>query len=162
MANLRYLSLSHDPRTRLRRFELFLAKLVLRFSPPPRGGAKQKGKRRLSLQAELNHRLSLWESEQYVTLWKEALKSVHHQDPKKPVSSSHAANIRRARAFAEDAQFSKAVAALTSKGIASPSTETAEVLRLLHPEASLPTLPVLQADSSSVAYHSRQNRCFKL
>ena len=69
-------------------------------------------------------------------------------------TSSNESNIRRARVRAEDGQLSKAVAALTSKGLATPSDATVAAMLSLHPNADPPTPPNFSEGMPRPFHHS--------
>jgi hypothetical protein len=75
-------------------------------------------------------------------LWEEARKLFLARDSQQAVAGSLAANIRRATECAQDARYGKAVAALLSLGTAPVSEASVAEMKLKHPEALPPTLPV--------------------
>ena len=77
------------------------------------------------------------------SLWSEAIengRSLSKQKLKSAFASS-AANIRRAKQAVQDGLYSKAIKALTSEGLASPSTTILHEMLSKHPQAPPPSLP---------------------
>ena len=88
-------------------------------------------------------RLQRWSEGDLSDLWAKAL--AHGQSLAKrrdqSAPSSHSNNIRRAKAATQEGQYSKAIKALTSDGLASPSSEVLEEMLGKHPQAPPPSLP---------------------
>ena len=94
-------------------------------------------------------RLRRWVSGDWNGLWADALSESRSKrlcqrrplpndnSPAQSTSQRHH-NIRRARSAVQDGQYSKAIQALTSEGLAPPSTE---VLLTKHPQAPPAALP---------------------
>ena len=88
-------------------------------------------------------RLQRWSEGDMVSLWSEAIengRSLSKQKLKSAFASS-AANIRRAKQAVQDGLYSKAIKALTSEGLASPSTTILHEMLSKHPQAPPPSLP---------------------
>ncbi len=64
-----------------------------------------------------------------------------------PTSTS---NSRRARCAAQDGRYSKAIQALTSDGLASPSPEILQEMRKKHPQAPPPSVPLDPVPSPAI------------
>ena len=88
-------------------------------------------------------RIDRWLAGDIATLWPEAMAG--GKSLAKRIQSSSGSqrshNIRRAKLAVQDGQYSKAIEALTSNGLATPSAEVLGEMLNKHPQASLPTLP---------------------
>ena len=79
-----------------------------------------------------------------ISLWSEAVSQGQNLLKKSKVAGSspqRKTNLRRAKQAVQDGQFSKAIAALTSSGLAEPSADIVEELLAKHPQAPPPRLP---------------------
>ena len=92
---------------------------------------------------QVKARLRRWASGDWAELWAEAV-SEGHPKPKRAGSSTkpqHYHNIRQARSAVHDGQYTKAIQALTSEGLASPSNEVLNEMISKHPQVPPATLP---------------------
>ena len=92
--------------------------------------------------ALVRSRIDRWLAGDLEVLWLEAVAggktlSKHVQSS----GSRQSSNIRRAKLAVQDGQYSKAIMALTSDGLATPSAEVLEEMLSKHPQAAPPTLP---------------------
>ena len=89
-------------------------------------------------------RIDRWLAGNLVALWSEAV-SGGQSLSKRMQSSSRSSNpshhIRRAKQAVQDGQYSKAIKALSSSGLATPSAEVLQEMLNKHPQAAPPTLP---------------------
>ena len=88
-------------------------------------------------------RLQRWSDGDLAGLWSEALEDGRSLARRsgKATSSSTSHNIRRARLAAQEGQYSKAIKALTSNSLASPSPEILQEMLVKHPQAPPPSVP---------------------
>ena len=114
-----------------------LAKCVL---ASPAAGHKLRWREILR---RVKSRLQRWSDGDLAGLWSEALEDGRSLARRsgKATSSSTSHNIRRARLAAQEGQYSKAINALTSNGLASPSPEILQEMLVKHPQAPPPSVP---------------------
>ena len=89
-------------------------------------------------------RISRWQAGEFSTLWKEALDggwSLQKRSKALGPSQQRSNNIRRAKQAVQDGQFSKAIKALTSDGLADHSAAIVQEMLSKHPQAPPPALP---------------------
>ena len=94
----------------------------------------------------IRSRLRRWSAGDLSTLWVDALAAgkAHKRKHRTLSASSDAvrrANIRRAKRALESGQYSKAIQALTSEGLASITPEVVQDMRNKHPSAPPPQIP---------------------
>ena len=115
-----------------------LAKCVL---ASPATGHRLRWREILKL---VRSRIDRWLAGNLVALWSEAV-SGGQSLSKRMQSSSRSSNpshhIRRAKQAVQDGQYSKAIKALSSSGLATPSAEVLQEMLNKHPQAAPPTLP---------------------
>ena len=87
--------------------------------------------------------LQRWADGDLSSLWSEALEDAQSLAKRQSRSSSStsASNFRRAKRAVQDGQYSKAIKALTSDGLASPSPEILQEMQSKHPQAPPPSVP---------------------
>ena len=116
---------------------LMLAKCVL---ASPATGHRLRWREILTL---VRSRIDRWLAGDLAALWSEAIAGGKFLAKRIESSSgsqrSH--NIRRAKLAVQDGQYSKAIKALTSNGLATPSAEVLGEMLNKHPQAAPPTLP---------------------
>ena len=107
----------------------------------------------VSLASAVKERLRRWRAGEIGQLWQEALATIKEQ-PKRGrkrkrgdvVADEEKAlrkrNADRANILAGEGQFTRAIQALTSAGMAPPNKETLKVMREKHPPASRPMGPI--------------------
>ena len=89
-------------------------------------------------------RIRRWQAGDLVALWLEAVaegRSLSRRTQSSSSSSQRSCNIRRAKLAIQDGQYSKAIKALTSDGLASPSAEVLQEMLTKHPKTVPPALP---------------------
>ena len=90
-------------------------------------------------------RLRRWLSGYLASLWSEALACIHSQPSHRKVTSGPTTlrrlNARRARQVVQAGQYSKAIQALASSGLAPPSPNVLQEMLTKHPQAPPPSLP---------------------
>ena len=90
-------------------------------------------------------RLQRWSDGDIASLWSEALEEgrslSRHSEQASSSSTSVSHNIRRAKRAVQEGQYSKAIKALTSNGLASPSPEILQEMLGKHPQAPPPSVP---------------------
>ena len=113
-----------------------LAKCVL---ASPAAGHRLRWREILQL---VKSRLRRWDDGESAALWSEALEDGLSLSRRREHSSSASSiNIRRAKLAVQDAQYSKAIKALTSDGLAISSSEVISEMLNKHPQAPPPSLP---------------------
>ncbi len=97
-------------------------------------------------------RLQRWADGDLVSLWSEALEDARSLAKRQSRSSAptSTSNSRRARRAAQDGRYSKAIQALTSDGLASPSPEILQEMRKKHPQAPPPSVPLDPVPSPAI------------
>ena len=93
--------------------------------------------------ALVRSRIDRWLAGDLVALWLEAVaggKSLAKR-VQSSSGSQQSSNIRRAKLAVQDGQYSKAIKALTSDGLATPSAEVLEEMLGKHPQVAPPNLP---------------------
>ena len=90
-------------------------------------------------------RLQRWSDGDIASLWSEALeegRSLSRRSEQASSSSTSVShNIRRAKRAVQEGQYSKAIKALTSNGLASPSPEILQEMLGKHPQVPPPSVP---------------------
>ena len=88
-------------------------------------------------------RIDRWRAGDVASLWSEAVAGGHSLSKRAQSSSGsqRSRNIRRAKLAVQDGQYSKAIKALTSNGMATLSAEVLEEMLEKHPQVPPPTLP---------------------
>ena len=89
-------------------------------------------------------RISRWQAGEFSTLWKEALDggwSLQKRSKALGPSQQRSNNIRRAKQAVQDGQYSKAIKALTSDGLADHSAAIVQEMLSKHPQVPPPALP---------------------
>ena len=88
-------------------------------------------------------RLQRWVDGDLAALWSEAMDDGKSLSSRKECSASASSNnnIRRAKLAVQNGQYSKAIKALTSVGLATPSPEVLKEMLNKHPQAPPPALP---------------------
>ena len=90
-------------------------------------------------------RLQRWLSGEVDSLWSDACADARSLSKRAvssvSTSSQRSSNARRARLAVQNCQFSKAIQALSSEGLASPSPTVIQEMQDKHPQAPPPTLP---------------------
>ena len=122
-----------------------LPKCVMRIDSSKRSG-KRRSKQLRNKTSGIPERIERWKKGEILDLWKEAISSRCTKDQtKKPleddVSLQLKRNIKRATRLAGDGQFSRAVQALMSDGVAEPTEGVWKLLKEKHPANSPPPLP---------------------
>ena len=114
-----------------------LAKCVL---ASPAAGHKLRWREILR---RVKSRLQRWSDGDLAGLWSEALEDGRSLARRsgKATSSSTPHNIRSARLAVQEGQYSKAIKALTSNGLALPSPEILQEMLVKHPQAPPPSVP---------------------
>ena len=114
-----------------------LAKCVL---ASPAAGHRLRWREILNL---VNSRIRRWMDGDLVALWSEAVAGGQSLSRRALSSSSSQRNynIRRAKQAVQDGQYSKAIKALTSDGLATPSAEVLQEMLTKHPQSAPPSLP---------------------
>ena len=120
-----------------------LAKCILR--PPSQGG-----RRRFHATASLiNNRIHQWQNGEIESLWLEASESTLSHTSR--LSDSKSSNSRRCLQLAREGQYSKAIRALDSKGVAAPGDPSAlQDLSGKHPSSPVVPSPAQVQHSMSV------------
>ena len=87
-------------------------------------------------------RIDRWRAGDVASLWSKAVAGGHSLSKRAQSSSGsqRSRNIRRAKLSVQDGQYSKAIKALTSNGLATPSAEVLEEMLEKHPQVPPPTL----------------------
>ena len=89
-------------------------------------------------------RIQRWLDGDLAALWSEAVaegRSLSRRARSSAISSQRSQNIRRAKLAVQDSQYSKAIKALTSDSLASPSAEVLQEMLAKHPQSAPPSLP---------------------
>ena len=89
-------------------------------------------------------RLDRWIAGDVCALWAEAVsggQSLSKRAGSYSSTSQRSRNIWRAKKAVQDGQYSKAIKALTSNGLATPSREVLQEMLSKHPQSAPPTLP---------------------
>ena len=88
-------------------------------------------------------RLQRWADGDLMTLWSEALDDGRSLAKRRhqSASASSSGNFWRAKLAVQDGQYTKAIRALTSEGLASPSPEVLQEMQNKHPQAPPPHVP---------------------
>ena len=88
--------------------------------------------------------LQRWSEGDLAALCSEAMadgQTLSRHQSSSPTSSQQTHNIRRAKLAVQNGQHSKAIKALTSKGLATPSPEVLQEMLCKHPQGTPPALP---------------------
>ena len=132
-------SVVEDPSDLSRWSKVFmLAKCVL---ASPSAGHRLRWREILWL---VKSRIQRWLDGDLSALWAEAVAeglSLSRRARSSAASSQQSQNIRRAKLAVQDRQYSKAIKALTSDGLASPSAEVLQEMLAKHPQSARPSLP---------------------
>ena len=128
-----------SPSEEARWLTLFMSAKCLLASPP--SGRRLRWYEIFRL---VKKRLARWLDGDLPALWTEAVAGGHtlgiRMNRFRPASlQSH--NIRRAKQAVQDGQYSKAIKALSSAGLATPSDDILQEMLQKHPQADLPSLP---------------------
>ena len=86
-------------------------------------------------------RIQRWLDGDLSALWSEAVAGGLSLSKRSQSSSQRNINIRKAKCAMQDGQYSKAIKALTSEGLASPSAAVLQEMLDKHPQAAPPSLP---------------------
>ncbi len=123
-----------------------LAKCVL---ASPAAGQRLRWR---EIMKRVKSRLQRWADGDLVSLWSEALEDARSLARRQSRSSAptSTSNSRRARRAAQDGRYSKAIQALTSDGLASPSPEILQEMRKKHPQAPPPSVPLDPVPSPAI------------
>ena len=125
--------------------KIFMASKCLLASPA--AGHRLRWREILKL---VRSRLDRWEAGDVISLWVKAASSGRSLLKRSSANSSQRnSNIRRAKCAVQDGQYSKAIKALTSDGLATPSSEVMQEMQSKHPQAPTPTLPRSRPCSST-------------
>ena len=97
-------------------------------------------------------RLQHWADGDWSSLWSEALEDAQSLAKRQSRSSASTStsNYRRAKRAAQDGRYGKAIQALTSDGLASPSPEILREMQKKHPQASPPSVLLEQVPSPAI------------
>ncbi len=100
----------------------------------------------------MKSRLQRWADGDLVSLWSEALEDARSLAKRQSRFSAPTStrNSRRARHAAQVGRYSKAIQALTSDGLASPSPEILQEMRKKHPQAPPPSVPLDPVPSPAI------------
>ena len=113
--------------------------LCLSYTNPHGGSCKEDGPRAYC------GVYTRWLSGDFASLWSEALACIHSQPSHKKATSGPTTlrrlNARRARQAVQAGQYSKAIQALASSGLAPPSPNVLLEMLTKHPQAPPPSLP---------------------
>ena len=112
-----------------------LAKCVL---ASPSAGHRLRWREVLRL---VRTRIQRWVDGDLAALWSEAVAGAQSLSKRLLSTSQHSSNIRRAKLAVQDGQFSKAIKALTSDGLAIPSAAVLQDMLAKHPQSTPPSLP---------------------
>ena len=112
-----------------------LAKCVL---ASPSAGHRLRWREVLRL---VRTRIQRWVDGDLAALWSEAVAGAQSLSKHSLSTSQHSSNIRRAKLAVQDGQFSKAIKALTSDGLAIPSADVLQDMLAKHPQSTPPSLP---------------------
>ena len=86
-------------------------------------------------------RIQRWINGNLAALWSEAVAGTQSLCKLSLSTSQHSSNIRRAKLAVQDGQFSKAIKALSSDGLAIPSAAVLQDMLAKHPKSTPPSLP---------------------
>ena len=151
-----WLRMSENPQeVRLWALEAMFPRCILPAGRGPRAGDVYSQAR------IVRDRLRRWRAGEYAQLWREAVDLTKVPPKKKKKNrggeekTQEKRNAERAATLAEDAQFTKALQALTSAGMAPPTPANVKTMKEKHPEARvqpapLPTTEVPQLSFSQV------------
>ena len=140
-------SVAHNPEDLSQWSRLFmLAKCVL---ASPAAGHCLRWQEILKL---VKSRLQRWADGDWSSLWSEALEDAQSlaKRQSRASASTSTSNYRSAKRAAQDGRYSKAIQALTSDGLASPSPEILREMQKKHPQASPPSVPLEQVPSPAI------------
>uniref|UniRef100_A0A1X7SS29 Reverse transcriptase domain-containing protein n=1 Tax=Amphimedon queenslandica TaxID=400682 RepID=A0A1X7SS29_AMPQE len=122
--------------------KLFMLPKCILFLPPFRQRRTEK-----DLVDIVNERLLDWRSGDYLSLWAQVSSRASAASSS---TSSTPSNVRRARRATESGLYQKAIQALSSRGLVTPSQESRDALLLKHPQCPPPSLP----NPSHLSVHS--------
>ena len=86
-------------------------------------------------------RIQRWVGGDLVTLWSEAVEGAQSLSKRSRSAPQRSINIRRAKMATQDGQYSKAIRALTSDGLATPSATVLQEMLTKHPQSASASLP---------------------
>ena len=113
----------------------------------------------------VRERLRRWRGGEYGQLWDEA-KELTKEQRKKPKNKrgeelgeeekQRERNAERAKTLAQDGQYTKALQALMSAGMAPPTRANIEIMKEKHPQATRPQPPAPQVASPQLSFTSTE------
>ena len=111
----------------------------------------------------VKERLQRWRRGDYMALWEEAIKLTKPQQKKKKKGAGFQAeqsqeeqNAKRSTRLAQDGQFTRALQALCSSGLAEHSRATLQVMQDKHPAPLHPSTFQLQTDTPQMTFTTAQ------
>ena len=128
-----YLGSPRPPLPRLRPAPLSVYHLA---SPP--AGHRLRWREILGL---VKSRIQRWVGGDLVTLWSEAVEGAQSLSRRSRSAPQRSINIRRAKMATQDGQYSKAIRALISDGLATPSATVLQEMLTKHPQSASASLP---------------------
>ena len=111
--------------------------------------------------ALVRSRIKRWAEGDLSALWSEAEAGALSLSKQSTSATQNSINSRRARAATQCGQYSKAIKALTSEGLAPPSSTILEEMRAKHPQAPPPTLPSDPVPPAVIVNESIVRRCVR-
>ena len=134
-------NIAHYP-SRLVNWQLFFMLPRCILATPVRGG-RTHWREVLKL---VQSRIRRWKAGEIGELWSAMLEEgsrwSRRRRPKSPTPESQRhSNVRRAKLATEEGQYRKALQALLSEGIATPSSSIVEEMLAKHPQAPVPSIP---------------------
>ena len=122
---------------------------------PARIGGDEQGESKAKL---IKERLRRWRQGEFAALWSEAVQ-LSSQKPKArkkkagaaPEKSQHDLNVERATKLCQEGQYTKALQALVSLGLADESAATLREMQSKHPQSAPPVIPTTDVAPLSFA-----------
>ena len=129
-------SVTEDPGGGSRWSRLFMLTKCVLASPP--AGHRLRWREILGL---VKSRIQRWVGGDLVTLWSEAVEGAQSLSKRSRSAPQRSINIRRAKMATQEGQYSKAIRALTSDGLATPSATVLQEMLTKHPQSASASLP---------------------
>ena len=129
-------SVTEDPGGGSRCSRLFMLTKCVLASPP--AGHRLRWH---EIQGLVKSRIQRWVGGDLVTLWSEAVEGAQSLSKRSRSAPQRSINIRRAKMATQEGQYSKAIRALTSDGLATPSATVLQEMLTKHPQSASASCP---------------------